>query len=145
MKLFRSDWHWPLVEGLSKRLSAHAMEECAAGGHAPFDALASGGMYGKGYMALKPSEGIALGAWGWTRLGTIWSLWADLSPEEALQIYRLAPGEAQRMLAESGQPRLYNAVPSHHKETLRWVEHAGFSIGEPDLDIGLTPIWIDHV
>jgi hypothetical protein len=62
-----------------------------------------------------------LGAYGWTDLGTIWSLWRKLTRAESLSVLTHTPLWVREMLRASGRAYLYNRVYAHNKSALAWL------------------------
>jgi hypothetical protein len=63
-----------------------------------------------------------LGAFGYTRFDTIWSLWRDLSVRESLAVLRQTPQWVRTMLTQSGRPFLFNFVHTTNSPALGWLE-----------------------
>lgn len=62
-----------------------------------------------------------IGAGGWTRSGSVWSLWADLSPAQARAVLRQAASWA-RIIAIRARRPLYNVFRADNRVTDRWLE-----------------------
>lgn len=78
---------------------------------------------GEAWAAMNGSNPV--GAFGWTKPGLIWSLWADLSTAEAMDVLRQTPAWTTYMVNASGLDFLKNYVDESNHVTLRWLKAAG--------------------
>lgn len=85
------------------------------------------------HCALRTDTGTPVGAWGYTSLGTIWSLWTKLSPRERLQVVQETPTWVSRLVRESGRPVLYNYVMATNAPALRWLRRSGAFAISPEV------------
>lgn len=76
---------------------------------------------GEAWAAGLAEGGEVLGAFGWTSLGTIWSMWRPLTRCEARDALTWAPHFIQAMVEDAGM-RLGNIVWEGNSQTIRWLE-----------------------
>lgn len=104
--------------------------EVTAHGFTPKDALWFAAMNPSRSWALYGPDGI-IGAFGYSTLGTIWSLFTLLTPKECVVITKETPRWVKAMVEDSGLPTLANAVATANLQAVRWLKSSGaFTLNE---------------
>ena len=88
---------------LAPRLRAADLADLTIHGSNPNKALlAAIDMPGEPYAIL--DDGVVIGAGGWTKAGSVWTLWQDLSVGQAKALLKWCPAWARIMAIRSGRP-----------------------------------------
>lgn len=124
---------WEHCEALAGRIADEDTSECLAMGHTPLQALAGGCMLGEGFAVIRADSFTPVGAFGWTTEGTIWSLWAELSPKESVQVLRESGVWVRTLVLRSPFDALHNHVATANRRALKWIRTTGaFWIDDPE-------------
>lgn len=117
----------PLDKSLCHELAPKVSEgdriDLLAHGYEPLGALLDG-IEAEGQAWGVRVDGTAVGAFGWTTEGSIWSLWADLTLSQKVALLRLSPAFISAMVKDSGV-RLSNLVWEGNSVTRKWLEATG--------------------
>lgn len=86
----------------------------------PWEALRHGVAMDGESWAVMDGE-VIIGAGGWTALGSVWTLWADLSRTQAKEVLRMAPAWCRIMAIRAKRPlqNVYLAGNSQTEHFLR--------------------------
>lgn len=66
-----------------------------------------------------------IGAGGWTRAGSVWTLWADLSMRQSRELLRMTPAWARIISIRSKGRILGNVFRKGNRLTQHWLEMSG--------------------
>lgn len=111
---------WGICRQLGKKIRPEDAIECLHKGYTPEMAMFSGIGTGEAYAAFHGLS--AIGAFGWTKEGRVWSLWAPLTKAESLSVLRQTPEWVSRMVAHSGRPFLDNKVHALNRKAIAWLK-----------------------
>ena len=106
------------ILSLAPRMRQADLLDLTVHGGDPEGALVSGLASGEAYAVL--SDGVVIGAGGWTVEGSIWTLWADLTTPQARELLRWA-GRWARVLAIRSKRPLSNVFLRGNTLTERWL------------------------
>ena len=105
---------------LAPRLRAADLADLTIHGSNPNKALlAAIDMPGEPYAIL--DDGVVIGAGGWTKAGSVWTLWQDLSVGQAKALLKWCPAWARIMAIRSGRP-LQNVYLKGNLATESWLK-----------------------
>lgn len=129
MTLSTEALRWDYVKRLAPFIRRSDVVECAVNGNTPEESMLWALEAGRGRSWVVLDEGCPIGAYGWTQHGAIWSLWADLLPDQAKDVARNTAGYIRAVVANwerSGQmPQfnvpLRNAVWEDNRHALAWL------------------------
>lgn len=116
---------WEHCGALAGRIAEGDTIECLAMGNTPLQALAGGCMMGEGFAAIRADSFTPVGAFGWTREQTIWSLWSELSLKESAQVLRNTGAWVQTLVIRSPFTELHNYVSNTNERAVKWLERSG--------------------
>lgn len=140
---------WELAREFAPTVSIADAVECRRMGMSVEFALMTGifeaTIIGCRAYAVVEDEKTVVGAFGTTHHGAIWSLWANLTRAQKLQVLQETPewvATLKRFYRHHGRPPLGNLVDADNKQALDWIRHTGcFEIAEtPDMRYG-TPFY----
>lgn len=106
---------------LAPRVSEGDRQDCVVHDYDPEAALLAGLNGGPCCAVLDGLE--VIGAFGWTYEGTIWSLWAELSPEQVKWIMRYTAEMVRQIMRDAKRP-LMNAVWEGNRHTISWLKRS---------------------
>jgi hypothetical protein len=112
-----------LCHELAPRVSEGDRIDLLAHGYEPLGALLDG-VDAEGQAWGVRVDGVAVGAFGWTSEGSIWSLWSNLTMTQKVALLRLSPAFISAMVKDSGL-RLSNLVWEGNEVTRKWLEATG--------------------
>lgn len=117
---------WQLSTDLATAMGAADINECLAFGVTPLQALAFATVSDpQTSFAACLANGEVMGALGWTKDGSIWSLWRPLSRRLAKEVIERTDEVVHMMVTRSDRDYLSNFVHSEHTVAIRWIRHSG--------------------
>lgn len=135
---------WDLIGHLAPRINKDDAGECKVSNLDPLQALSTGAMVGPAWAVVRQDSGTPVGAFGFTPAGSIWSLWADLTMRESLEVLQGTPEWVHGMAAVHHQSvrgeRLHNHVACSNKRALTWLRMSKcFWIDPTEVDVRGVP------
>lgn len=113
------------IPNLAARLSAGDRRECLDLGVSPEAALMAGYRGAFSLVVYRGEADYPVGAFGVTGAGIVWSLWADLTPDEMRYLRQEAPHWIEWMAINVHGGPLRNHVSVANRQALLWIHRTG--------------------
>lgn len=124
MPMSAYDLSWASLVTLAPHIREADRLECGGDPVAALSfALTKGGGQSWEFRA-KPQGGDIIGAFGWTKMGTVWFLSRELTFPQSKEILSATPQWVSMMIDHSGREFLENHVDCENRSAIKWIKRS---------------------